>query len=405
MITVQRYDRFIREASYELGADGGRSLVPAERVGTLPPWAAAWSDVILMDTPGAPSIVAFTRGDGTTTDELQTRVDRLVAGLADAGVFRGSPIGLHVVTVFADSPSALTAKHAGKLVPAAFIPGLRPHSYVADLTGGTLTGRGSEVIRATLQRALRAEGEPARDIAQFEARRLASRERVSSFYALMQGRRPYATYALVATNVLVFALTVWSGGSTEVSTVLHGGPVSDGTVRTWGALSPILMEHGQWWRVVSEMFLHGSLTHILFNMASLLAVGTLAERLYGSSKFLAIYFGAGIIGSLASFTYAVWGGNTDMLAVGASGAIFGVAGALLTVRFQDSDVIPANVRRGISSSMLPLVAISLFLAAATQYVDNSAHVGGLLGGILLSFVFSLSGARSPILARPAKGTQ
>ena len=165
--------------------------------------------------------------------------------------------------------------------------------------------------------------------------------------------------------------------------------MADGTVREWGAQSPSLIQHGQWWRLITEMFLHASLTHIVFNMASLLAIGTLAERLYGSAKFLAIYLGAGLIGSVVSFSFAVAQGHLSILGVGASGAIFGVAGALLTVRFQQSEVIPAALRRRVSSSMAPLVLISLFLAAVTPYVDNSAHLGGLFGGMILSFTFPL----------------
>jgi rhomboid protease GluP len=171
--------------------------------------------------------------------------------------------------------------------------------------------------------------------------------------------------------------------------------VADSTVRDWGAQSPSLIEHGQWWRLFTEMFLHASLTHILFNMASLLAIGTLAERLYGSAKFLAIYLGAGLIGSLVSFSYAVAQGNLNVLGVGASGAIFGVAGALMTVRFQHTDVIPAALRRRVSSSIAPLVLVSLFLAAVTPYVDNSAHLGGLIGGMALSFAFPLT-KRAPV---------
>jgi rhomboid protease GluP len=130
--------------------------------------------------------------------------------------------------------------------------------------------------------------------------------------------------------------------------------------------------------------------HILFNMTSLYAVGTLAERLYGSARFLGIYLGAGLLGSAVSFGYAVVTGNLDILGVGASGAIFGVAGALITVRFQASDAIPESVRRRVSSSMLPLVVISLVMSFLTPHVDNAAHLGGLFGGMALSLLLPLT---------------
>jgi rhomboid protease GluP len=82
-------------------------------------------------------------------------------------------------------------------------------------------------------------------------------------------------------------------------------------------------------------------------------------------------------------------GQMNVLGVGASGAIFGVAGALVAVRLHPSDVIPQRLRQRVSTSMLPLVAVSLIFAYLTPGVDNAAHVGGLLGGVLLSFVFPL----------------
>jgi len=77
-------------------------------------------------------------------------------------------------------------------------------------------------------------------------------------------------------------------------------------------------------------------------------------------------------------------------AVGASGAIFGIVGALLTLRFQASEIIPVYVRSRISSSMVPIVVLNLLLGAVTQHVDNSAHLCGLIGGAALSFVFPLT---------------
>jgi rhomboid protease GluP len=205
-----------------------------------------------------------------------------------------------------------------------------------------------------------------------------------AFYDLMGGRRPIATYVLIAINVVIFvALTVYAGSPTGAG---YGHALD-----TFGDSSAYLVEHGQWWRLFTAMFLHGSFEHVLLNMISLLYLGVIAERLYGSVKFIAIYVGSGLAGSVASVLFNALYGDPHVASVGASGAIFGIAGALLTLRFQHSDVIPRSVRDRISSSILPIVLINLvfsrFLAA---YIDNSAHVGGLLGGIVLSFVFPLS---------------
>lgn len=390
MIAPKSQEEFVRTASHELQAEGARVLFDRAIGARGPEWLGAWDEVLLNETPGAAALYAFISGDGTDVQNLQRRLDDLTAGLADLGVFRGAPIALNVAVTFTTTPDAALRRATSHLIPKAFFPGLRPRSYAVDLRSNEVSGGRGSTFREILDGALRASPGLPFDPFQMEQRRVLHASRTSQFYDLMRGRQPVVTYALVLLNVLIFLVMVATSGSSALSTVLHGGPVADGTVREWGAQSPTLIEHGQWWRLVSEMFLHASLTHIVFNMASLLAIGTLAERLYGSAKFLAIYLGAGLIGSIVSFSFAVAQGNLNVLGVGASGAIFGVAGALLTVRFQDSDVIPAALRRRVSSSMAPLVLISLFLAAVTPYVDNSAHLGGLLGGMALSFAFPLA---------------
>jgi rhomboid protease GluP len=252
---------------------------------------------------------------------------------------------------------------------------------LADLPGNqVLAGRfNRSPERVALQAAIhQARDGDVLDAQGVSAMQRESMQRTEAFYSLMQGRQPIVTYGLIVINVALYWLLY-----------ARGGPDSETALRAMGALSPILIEHGQWWRLFTAIFLHASVPHILFNMVSLFAVGTLAERLYGSMRFLAIYLGSGLIGSLTSFTYAVVSGNTNVLGVGASGAIFGVAGALLTVRYQRSDVIPQRLRQRISTSLLPLVAFSLIFAFLTPHVDNSAHIGGLIGGMLLSFVFPL----------------
>jgi membrane associated rhomboid family serine protease len=396
VIAASSYEQFMVAASYELRAEGSHVLFERAAGAAVPDWLASWDEILINETPGAAALSAFTTGDGSDARVLQERVDGLAAGLADLGVFRGPPIALNVIVSFEEPPLPSLRKAASHLVPRAYFPGLRPRSYVVDLsTNGVAGGRGT-ALRTVLEHALLSKSS-SRNAADVEQRQRAHRANTSQFYELMRGRQPIVTYSLVIVNVVIFVLMLSSSGGHALSTVLHGGPVADGTVRNWGAQSPLLIEHGQWWRLFSEMFLHASLTHIVFNMASLLAVGTLAERLYGSAKFLAIYLGAGLIGSLASFSYAVAQGNLNVLGVGASGAIFGVAGALLTVRLQQTDVIPAALRRRVSSSMAPLVVVSLFLAAVTPYVDNSAHLGGLFGGMALSFAFPLT-KRAPVTA-------
>lgn len=381
-------DEYLTAASGELQAEGARVLFGRNGGATPPEWLASWDELLVNDTPGAAAFTAFTRSDGGSA-RLQERVDALVGGLAELGAFRGAAIGLNLIVVCAQTPPGDLRRAAEHLVPRAFFPGVRPRSFLIDLAASTVTGARAPEIRRLLERALQPARFPSPGAGEIVARHRRRELLAGQFYELMRGRRPVATYCLIAVNVAIFLLMIGTSGANALSTVLHGGPVADTTVRTWGAESPSLIEHGEWWRLFSEMFLHASLTHIVFNMASLLAVGTLAERLYGSGRYLAIYLGAGLIGSIVSYSFAVAQGNLNVLGVGASGAIFGIAGALLTIRFQPSELIPAPLRYRVSSAMAPLVLISLVLAAVTPYVDNSAHVGGLIGGMILSFVFRL----------------
>jgi membrane associated rhomboid family serine protease len=336
--------------------------------------------------PGSQSLYAFTRLDGGAS--FQDRLDRLAEGVAHSGVLRGFPVNLVAIAVAPYGADGRMRRSVTGAAPRTYYSGLRPSPILVDLAGGSVaTGRfRSGPEKDTLQEAIAQARSgvvlDAHGVSQLQAE---NTRRTQAFYALMQGRQPLVTYSLIVINVILYLLLY-----------TMGGPDNESALRDMGALSPALVEQGQWWRLCTSMFLHASVAHILFNMTSLFAVGTLAERLYGHLRFLAIYLGSGLIGSLTSFTYAVVSGNTNVLGVGASGAIFGVAGALLTVRFQSSDVIPRRLRERISTSLLPLVLLSLVIAFLTPHVDNSAHIGGLLGGMALSFVFPLTKSSTAI---------
>lgn len=374
------YDLFLARAASGLATYGAQMLPANHNIGAA--WTEGWDRILLLDNPGAATLYAFCALDEDPLVTARTRLDRLAAGVAGSGLISGAG-PLQIVTVFA-FPNGLqqTAfRSITRLAPSKYHPGLRPSSWVVDLvservfTGRRIKTREAELLR---QAAAASGGIEILDADGVNTLQRQHHLRTVAFYDLMRGRQPIVTYALIAVNVVVY-----------LSLYLYGNPESEQTLRNFGALSPLLVEQGQWWRLLTSMFLHAGIAHILFNMTSLFAIGTLAERLYGSSKFLAIYLGSGLIGSLASFGYAVATGNLNVLGVGASGAIFGVAGCLLTVRFQQSDIIPQQLRDRVSSSLLPLVLISLIFAFLTPYVDNGAHLGGLAGGMALSFVFAL----------------
>jgi rhomboid protease GluP len=142
----------------------------------------------------------------------------------------------------------------------------------------------------------------------------------------------------------------------------------------WGANFAPLTVHGEWWRLMTSMFLHGGLLHLAFNMWALHDNGKLVERVFGNVHFLVIYFGSGLAGSLASLAW-----RQDAVSVGASGAIFGVFGALLAFALRQRTRLTHFFRR-LKANVLLFIGISLGLGFMVPGIDNGAHLGGLLAG-------------------------
>lgn len=152
------------------------------------------------------------------------------------------------------------------------------------------------------------------------------------------------------------------------------------TVVRWGANFGVLTASGEWWRMLASMFLHGGLIHIAVNMWALRNLGYTAELFYGRRNFLLIYMFSGLAGSAGTM---LW--NPFRVSVGASGAIFGVAGALAAlVYFKKLPVDRAALRRAVGS-IGGMILVNLLLGASVPVIDNSAHVGGLLAGTILGF--------------------
>jgi rhomboid protease GluP len=145
----------------------------------------------------------------------------------------------------------------------------------------------------------------------------------------------------------------------------------------WGANFGPLTIGGEYWRLVTAGFLHSGILHILFNMWCLWSLGQLAERLFGKWQTFLIYLLTGIGGALLSVAY-----NHQRLEVGASGAIFGIAGALLAgLKFGNFSISSAE-RRSILSSMVFFVIMNFTLGMRSN-VDNMCHLGGFVTGLLI----------------------
>jgi rhomboid protease GluP len=182
------------------------------------------------------------------------------------------------------------------------------------------------------------------------------------------------TQIFLGANVAVFLAMV------GVSLANGGSPLPDfsGDVLLWGAnVGPYTLS-GQWWRLLTYMFLHGGLFHIAFNMWALWNLGVLCESLYGRWTFGAIYLLTGIGGGLASVTW-----NPHVFSVGASGAIFGLAGALIASFYLGEFSVPRAALSGTLRSLAFFVGFNLFFGGLVRGIDNACHVGGLITGLIL----------------------
>jgi rhomboid protease GluP len=182
---------------------------------------------------------------------------------------------------------------------------------------------------------------------------------------IAQSPQTPVTVGLVAINFLVFLAMVLSGHT----------PIA------WGCNFGPYTTDGEWWRLFTSLFLHFSVLHILFNMWALAAFGPLAERLYGSVNYLLLYLVAGVTGSLASISW-----QPDVTSAGASGAIFGVLGALLAAQLRVGDTSPSNIVRPLRNSTLVFASCALLFGFMHAGVDNAAHLGGLAAGFLLGLL-------------------
>ncbi|MFP4439797.1 MAG: rhomboid family intramembrane serine protease [Chloroflexaceae bacterium] len=187
--------------------------------------------------------------------------------------------------------------------------------------------------------------------------------------------QPRAVWVLLAINILLFLV------SNLLSFILD--PRSCAPLDTYscalfllGWKQNSLIDQGQYWRLVTAMFLHGGLLHIFFNGYALFVLGPETERIFGTLRFLALYFVAGLAGSVASYAFS------PSPSVGASGAIFGLVGALGAFFYLARDVL-GDAGRAQLQSMIFIVVINLAIGfGASGVIDNYAHIGGLIGGVL-----------------------
>lgn len=184
-------------------------------------------------------------------------------------------------------------------------------------------------------------------------------------------RQPQAvcTTGLIVINVLVFFLLSLRGDTESGYFMLQYGAMYE----------PLVTDGHEYYRLITSLFLHFGIQHLLNNMVMLGALGYQLENEVGRVKFLLIYFISGIGGNLCSLYWNVSHGE-QVISAGASGAIFGLMGSLLYIVAVNRGRLGRLSGRG----MLIMVALSLYFGLTSSGVDNSAHIGGLICGILIT---------------------
>lgn len=178
----------------------------------------------------------------------------------------------------------------------------------------------------------------------------------------------YVTYSLIFINLVVFLLMTLAGGSTNIDVLI-----------LFGAKVNPLIDLGQYWRLLTGIFLHIGFTHLLFNTYALFVLGKYSENLFGHGKLLILFLFSGLTGSTLSYLMS------PNVSAGASGAIFGLLGAIVVYGW-DIDFLR---RSGLIRTLLIILGINLVLGMIIPGLDNNAHLGGLIGGSTLGIIFRL----------------
>jgi rhomboid protease GluP len=171
-------------------------------------------------------------------------------------------------------------------------------------------------------------------------------------------------------NILVFLIMILSG----IDIISPNGR----ELLEFGANRRLETTSGEWWRLLTSMFLHGGIMHLILNISGLVIAAIFVEPLLGRKNYFILYLLSGLLGSLASIW---WYPNT--ISVGASGAIFGLYGAILGLL--STNAFPDGGKRGVFSMIGIYVGINL-LWGLTGGIDNAAHIGGLLSGSIIGLI-------------------
>ena len=181
----------------------------------------------------------------------------------------------------------------------------------------------------------------------------------------------FVTSIVLDLNIIVFVAMILSG----VDVISPKGL----ELLEWGGNRRYETTGGQWWRLLTSMFLHGGVMHLIMNIGGLVIAAIFVEPIFKRSNYLILYLASGLCGSLAS----VWW-YTNTISVGASGAIFGLYGAILGLTI--TKAIPKNIRKVFLRIAGIFIVINLLWGLAVEGIDNAAHLGGLLSGAIIAVI-------------------
>ena len=179
-------------------------------------------------------------------------------------------------------------------------------------------------------------------------------------------KQPIVTYIIMAICIILFILMELSGGSTNSQTLLK-----------YGANLDVLVKNGEYYRLFTCIFLHIGIMHLLCNLYSLYVIGREVENLFGKIKYIIIFILSGIFGSIMSLAF-----THNTISAGASGAIFGLLGALLYFGMHYRTYLGEAIKR----SIIPIIVVNLIIGFFAEGIDLAAHIGGLVGGVLVAMM-------------------
>ena len=180
-------------------------------------------------------------------------------------------------------------------------------------------------------------------------------------------KKPVITYALIVLNIMVYLYMLLYDGDGSLSYNLANNYMS--------------LRSGKYYTLITSMFLHADIIHIAFNMYALYILGPQVEKYYGKCKFLLIYFLSGILGNIFSCVFM----DSNVFSIGASGAIFGLLGSIAYFTYYYRATLQGLLR----SQVVPVILLNLVIGLVIPGIDVSAHLGGLIGGILISMAIGI----------------